>query len=244
MTIPEILPELEYLDELSPEVLGRLIMLEVVKPTPNIDLIQSCIDAGADLTSIRSKDNEDLLHLVVYHNHMNVLCMLQNNGIDIDAKTPWGRTPLLQAASDGRLDILHFLYKAGANPNARAENGVGILHLAVTNGNTEIIRFLIERGHDIESCDYHNSRPLHWAARFSLFRSDSVDLLLEKGANPNAKDVFGHTPLHTAVNHGCIETVRTLLRHGSHRNAKDNQGLTPWDLATKLIQTQCPELKP
>ncbi|XP_065053661.1 BRCA1-associated RING domain protein 1-like [Rhopilema esculentum] len=55
--------------------------------------------------------------------------------------------------------------------------------------------------------------PLHVAAIKGKY--DQVRELLEKGADPNAKDFAGWTPLHEACNHGCLEIVQLLLDSGA-----------------------------
>jgi cytohesin len=54
-----------------------------------------------------------------------------------------------------------------------------------------------------------------------------VKTALEKGANPNAKDNIGWTPLHWAAHKGRVEIVELLLERGANPNAKDNIGWTP-----------------
>jgi hypothetical protein len=56
-------------------------------------------------------------------------------------------------------------------------------------------------------------------------------LLIENGANVNAKGSSGWTPLHYAANDGHIEVVRLLLEHGAEPNIKDVWGKTAIDLA-------------
>ena len=67
---------------------------------------------------------------------------------------------------------------------------------------------------------------LHLAARKSD-NKETVNLLLRKGANPDAKDKIGNTPLHWAVRHGQIETIELLLAGNADPNARNNQGETP-----------------
>jgi ankyrin repeat protein len=58
-----------------------------------------------------------------------------------------------------------------------------------------------------------------------------VQTALEKGANPNAKDNIGRTPLHYAAREGHVEIVKLLLERGADPNAKDNTGLMPLHMA-------------
>jgi ankyrin repeat protein len=77
-------------------------------------------------------------------------------------------------------------------------------------------------------------------------RADLVELLLKHGADPNARDAQGGTPLYYAARDGCVEVVRILLlRQGADLNARDAEGNTPlhraaancrYTLAQLLIQ--------
>jgi hypothetical protein len=55
--------------------------------------------------------------------------------------------------------------------------------------------------------------------------------LLKRGANPNAMDKYGSTPLHFAAAKGYVDVARLLLEHGADANAKDKEGWTPLHLA-------------
>jgi ankyrin repeat protein len=52
-------------------------------------------------------------------------------------------------------------------------------------------------------------------------------LLLEHGANVNAKDVDHWTPLHLAAENGHFELCRTLLENNADLNAQTSDGETP-----------------
>src|SRR5262249_52431551 len=58
-----------------------------------------------------------------------------------------------------------------------------------------------------------------------------VAFLIESGADPNAEDKSGVTPLHRAVRTRCTPAVRALLSNGADALRKNKRGSTPLHLA-------------
>jgi len=71
--------------------------------------------------------------------------------------------------------------------------------------------------------------PLHSAA--AIQSAEIVEMLLARGANPNAAEASGMTPLHTAAAHGNRTLISMLLAAAATRDAKAKDGRTPADLA-------------
>ena len=67
--------------------------------------------------------------------------------------------------------------------------------------------------------------PLHKAARQG--DAEAIVVLIDAGANPNAKDDSGDTPLHRAAKGGHAKAIAALLAAGADPNAKDIGGFTP-----------------
>ena len=76
--------------------------------------------------------------------------------------------------------------------------GASALHLAVLKSNAPIVQVLLDNGADIEikAKDVFEATPLIWAAYWGI--PEMVRVLLEAGANINAEDANGFTPLDAA----------------------------------------------
>jgi ankyrin repeat protein len=89
-----------------------------------------------------------------------------------------------------------------------------------------VTRQLLADGCDPNKSCRDGETPLHLAARRG--HENVLVLLLEYGAKINAKNIQGHTSLHSAVQYGGnISVVQILLNHGADVNTADNHGDTP-----------------
>jgi len=77
----------------------------------------------------------------------------------------------------------------------------------------------------IASCGLLGTTPLHIAAIRGDIRI--IALLLDAGAEIDARGEYGHTPLNNAVGLGHVEAVRLLLSRGADANIPNDWGQTP-----------------
>ncbi|PGG98395.1 hypothetical protein AJ80_09545 [Polytolypa hystricis UAMH7299] len=141
------------------------------------------------------------------------------------------RPPLLSVASiPNARDVLRLLLDRGADVSVTNHDCQTALYLAAKSKDEEIARLLIEHGADINARDNVDAHtPLHIAAYLC---APYVQLLLDRGADPTAKDIRGETPLHLAAN--CLEgdnldAVRALVEAAPQLllDQPGSDGLTP-----------------
>ena len=174
--------------------------------------------------------------------HFQIAELLHRNGADIDVRGRWRNTPLRVSCRTGVLDIVQWLLNHGADVNALGRQRYGPLHEAVDYGHLQAVQMLIEHNADIHIRTKFGESPLHVAARAQNHRDqvDIMQVLLDYGANPNARDDEYSTPLHYSSwfqkgaydpIQGTVEGARLLLEHGAVVDAEDNKGRTALQLA-------------
>ena len=130
-----------------------------------------------------------------------------------------GRNLLHVAIATMRADVINYLSDK-INPNLADRDGVTPLHLAITEGDIDSTKLLINKKANVNKPDVYGDTPLHKAVN----NIDIFKYLLDVGANPNVRNIFGLTPLHICYNN--LQFLDLLKQHGADFNIKDNAGRT------------------
>jgi ankyrin repeat protein len=106
------------------------------------------------------------------------------------------------------------------------------IHQAALDGDTVKLKDLLQASPQLMNvADYDKDTPLHLAAMHG--HAEAATLLLDDGADINARNTAGMTALHLAAKQGFSDIVKVLLSHKPDLNIKDSRGWTPLDWAEK-----------
>jgi ankyrin repeat protein len=127
---------------------------------------------------------------------------------------------VFEAAAVGKTERLRELLDEDPSlANAWARDGFQPLGLASFFGQTAAVRLLLERDAEVNSASRNEMRvmPLHSAAATgdAEARYEIAKLLLERGADPNARQQDDFTPLMAADQHGDERLRELLIEHGA-----------------------------
>jgi ankyrin repeat protein len=186
---------------------------------------------------VNSLDREGMTPLgyAVAQGHIEVVKFLLSKGVDVNQSDPWYRTPLFYAIENGDLPMVELLHAKGAKVEAVQANRSYMertpLHVAVNQGNIEVLKFVLKKTWNVNRRDEYGWTPLHYAAK----NVEATKLLLATNrADINAKDNVGYTPLHRAAEGGNAEVVNFLIKKGTDVDSVDNIGHTPLVVAKTM----------
>ena len=134
---------------------------------------------------------------------------LVEEGVDLNAKTKLGKSPLHMAAKKQKTEITRLLIATGADVNAGDQNGKTPLIEAASAGQSANAEVLLSAGANINARDENGFTALMWATMMGF--PESVEILLESGAEVNTRSKDGRTAM--GISQKMVEnTTKSLAR--------------------------------
>ena len=221
--------------------------------TGSLEGVKLLVAHGADANAKENQKGQTALMWAIANKHADIAQALVEHGAEVHARSKVFPMPepftipctVKDPCEDGRKEgntyspTVHFPKTAG---------GFTPLLFAAQQGDVESARVLLAHGADINEATPEDGSALVVASasgheKLALF-------LLEKGANPNAKDGFGISPLHYALHEGMLaissyvsrptdrlgwlrpnmpELVKALLARGADPSARIEHDFPPYD---------------
>ncbi|XP_044579476.1 SH3 and multiple ankyrin repeat domains protein 3 isoform X4 [Cotesia glomerata] len=160
-----------------------------------------------------------------------VIIALVNGGALLDYRTKEGLTAMHRAVERNNKEAVKTLLELGASPNYKDTKGLTPLYYSVIYKADEMICNALLHDHaTIGAEDLQGWQEIHHACRNNLVRH--LDHLLYYGADMNARNASGNTPLHVcAVNNTDASCIRTLLFRGAQKDSLNYANQTPYQVA-------------
>jgi len=204
-----------------------LIPIKTAIQNGDLEKVQELIAADPDLVSARTESGVSMISLACYCRQPKIAALLAECGSftdifdacaigdadrlrilveefpeSISSYSPDGFYPLGLAAFFGHRDLVEYLLAAGADVNQTAKNALKVapIHAAVSNGDLDTVRMLVEHGADINASQQMGYTALHGAA--GAGRIDLIEFLLMQGADHNMISVDGKTAAMLAEERG------------------------------------------
>ncbi|XP_075237009.1 uncharacterized protein LOC142333585 [Lycorma delicatula] len=235
------------------------------------EIISTLIKYRADVNWVGRYEITPLMFAIKNNYKVDIIDRLIHHGAKINMQDYYGLTPLMHAMKINDKEIIRRLINSGANVNEVDKEGRSCLLYAVMyTTDEEVINLLIDKGADLSQLNKHhddllfsieltknNSNKyavkviencevscqkifLNYLVRLNMNKRIIFDVIC-KGADVNAVDESGCTPLINAVINKCdYEVIIKLIESGADVNVKDKDGVSP--LAHAAVSSDSKEL--
>lgn len=237
----------------------------------NTDAVAALLDAGADIEAREDYRGSNALLWAAEQNHADVVQLLIERGANVNARSKTiitegrrgpsapegGLSALMLASRENGIETVKVLLAAKALVNLQSAGGHTALLSAIQNANVEIAKLLIGQGADPSLANDKGWNPLYMAVKMRSLEKGTmpnpvidmdgmyevIELLLEKGANVNAR-LMADTEVHNSIRStwlaetggtpflraslcGDLKVMKLLLQYGADPLIATTDGTTP-----------------
>ncbi|KLU91679.1 hypothetical protein MAPG_10197 [Magnaporthiopsis poae ATCC 64411] len=192
------------------------------------------LDAGAKQVQTEL-DRCTPLHSAAMGGHIELARLLLDRGAEVTATNEWAETALHSACIGQSDGVAALLLDRGADVTKRSGHGFLALDYALEEGQ-DIWRRLLGKAVSLGRLEVNRPGTNGWtllhgsiigANPAGRFAGSATELLLDLGADLEAKSNQGTTPLILAAERGRMEWLQGLIDRGANINALGPEGDTP-----------------
>ncbi|KAK7474399.1 hypothetical protein BaRGS_00034353 [Batillaria attramentaria] len=208
--------------------------LHIAAVVNDVDITRLLLLEGSPCLLSRHRDTP--LHEACREGHAEVSkLLLQKWPCKVNECNLDGQTPAFLAVASGNLDLVELLIQHKAVLDGHDDKGDTLLHIACRRHDNVMMVMRLVEVMDVDVRNKHSlDCPLHVAC--CLGDSRIVQILIDAGADLDARNVTESTPLHCASESGWVDVVRTLVQAGADMFIADSSGRCPHHCATPQVQ--------
>ncbi|TAM03642.1 MAG: ankyrin repeat domain-containing protein [Paraburkholderia sp.] len=184
--------------------------------------VASDLGTGLDPNAVDEQGNPLIVLAAREKSDKVAALLLDNPKTKIDAEDRAGENALMLAALNGDLDLVKLLITKGAQVN---KTGWAPLHYAAANGNDDIAKLLLGYSAQVDALSPNGTTPLMMAARGD--HMSTVKLLLDSGANLNAKNQIGMNALDFAKQYKAPDAIKGLSARMAQPDGQSGNAAAP-----------------
>ncbi|WP_052188150.1 ankyrin repeat domain-containing protein [Cellulophaga sp. Hel_I_12] len=208
-------------------------LIELIKTGDKVQLADT-LNQDPLLAAIKTDQGISLLQFAAYCRNAEAIAILREHIPHLD---------IFEAATLGDLEHLKLLLNQKPELlHGYSADGFTLLGLAAFFNHLNLAQELLKKGADpnVAANNSFKVTPLHSACASSNLKMAA--LLIQNGADVNAKQMQNITPLHAAAHNGQTALVQLLADHGADLKAKTDNGKTPLSMAEESAFTETAEL--
>uniref|UniRef100_A0A3P8Z511 Ion transport domain-containing protein n=1 Tax=Esox lucius TaxID=8010 RepID=A0A3P8Z511_ESOLU len=231
----KFLLKLFYQNKANPDIIDKMDRspLHIAAERGHSYVVDVLTDKFKANVLARTKDGSTMMHIASQCGHPDTALTFMKKGVPLHMPNKSGAVCLHAAAKQGHTAVVQALLLKGAHVDMTTKDGLTALHVAVQNGKPLVVQMLLGFGAQVQlGGGKARETPLHIAARVKGGEK-VAEMLLKSGADVNAEQENGETPMHIAARYGGLKMMKILIEEGGELTCRSKAGENPLHIAVR-----------